>query len=109
MSLSNAPPHRTPHTRTPRTASFAPHPAQIRKPRTQPEAAANNPLAHHVTSPSRSSTPLPPYPFPRYASLVHVPGVDMVVQKGSLSLHEFGLELRAALAAKQPRVILPPL
>jgi hypothetical protein len=42
-----------------------------------------------------------------YARLVQLPGVDMVVQKGSLSLAEFGEELRAAIATKQPHVRLP--
>jgi len=41
-----------------------------------------------------------------YARLVQLPGVDMVVQKGSLSLDEFGQELRNALATKQPHVQL---
>jgi hypothetical protein len=42
-----------------------------------------------------------------YARLVQLPGVDMVVQKGSLSLADFGEELRAAIAMKQPQVRLP--
>jgi len=36
---------------------------------------------------------------------LQLPGVDMVVQKGSLSLVEFGNELLAALAAKQPYIL----